>query len=705
MGREGVRTDRAVVGYYVRLPSRFIDLAQQTPEQIRVETDLAKSCNKNASNGHFELVETAGFLPTRCYSRAMLKLIHASGRRAFLALDQLFNRVFGDLLNPLYYLGAISYFMFWVVLASGFYCYAFYETGVDTTYASMERLTRAQWYAGGIRRSLHRYASYAMVLSMLLHLARHFFFDHYRGFRAFSWVTGVVVLWLVYASGVNGFMLPWDRLAQYVVVTTAEWFDVLPVFRGTLVRNFTLPEAVTDRLFSLLSFLHIGIPLVLLGALSIHTQRVPNARTTPPRPLVIGLLVMLLVLAWIKPVVSEGAADFNTLPSSMSFDWFYLAVYPFVTRGDGMALWIAVGGISVLLAALPWLPPQRAGRGKPWRMKLHPGHASVPVRPHETLLDAGLRAKLALPFECRSGGCGVCRATVLAGEVDPGPYQKSALSDDARQRGEVLMCCACALSDVELEVAEGAALRDAPLAVMDAVVTRLEQLAHDVMLLELSLDKDAAIDFEAGQYLNILLPDGARRSYSFAERAATAQTMALHVRLMPGGRFTTQVFTSMKVGDKLQVEGPLGDFLLREPSDKPLIFVAGATGFAPVKSLLEEAFHRGISRPLYFYWGVRKQRDLYLLELVQQWVAAHANFHFVPVLSEPVGDETWTGRTGFVHHAILADFPDLSGCAVYACGSVKMVEAAKPAFLAQGLSEASCFSDAFTAQGGAAANG
>lgn len=632
------------------------------------------------------------------YSGVMLKLIHGVGRRAFLALDQIFNRVFGDLLNPLYYLGAISYFMFWVVVASGFYCYAFYDTGVDKTFASVERLTHVQWYAGGIMRSLHRYASDAMVLSMMLHLARHFFFDHYRGFRAFSWVTGVVVLWLVYASGVNGFMLPWDRLAQYVVVTTAEWFDVLPVFRGTLVRNFTLPEAVTDRLFSLLSFLHIGIPLVLLGALWIHTQRVPNARTNPPRSLAIGLMGMLLVLALIKPVVSDGAADFNSMPATMSFDWFYLAVYPFVTRGDGMMLWVVVGGLSVLLAVLPWLPPLRAGSGRPWRMKLHPGHATVPVRAHETLLDAGLRAKLALPFECRSGGCGVCRATVLAGQVDPGPYQKSALSDEARARGEVLMCCACALSDVELEVQAGAALRDAPLPVYDAVVKRLEPLAHDVMLLELALESGVPIEYQAGQYVNILLSDGARRSYSFTERSADAQTVALHIRLMPGGRFTTQVFTSMKVGDKLKLEGPLGEFVLREPSEKPLIFVAGATGFAPVKSLLEEAFHLGITRPLHFYWGVRKRRDLYMQELVQQWVAAHPNFHFVPVLSEATEEDAWSGRTGFVHQAILDDFPNLAGCAVYACGSVKMVEVAKPAFIAQGLSEDFCFSDAFTPQ-------
>jgi quinol-cytochrome oxidoreductase complex cytochrome b subunit len=174
--------------------------------------------------------------------------------------------------------------MFWVVVVSGLYVYVFYDTGVDTTYASVERLTNVQWFAGGVMRSLHRYASDAMVLTMLLHLARHFFFDRYRGFRAFSWITGVILIWLVYISGVNGYMLPWDQLAQYVVVTTAEWFDVLPVFRGTMVRNFTLPEAISDRLFSLLSFLHIGIPLAVLAALWIHTQRVPRPRSARVRP-------------------------------------------------------------------------------------------------------------------------------------------------------------------------------------------------------------------------------------------------------------------------------------------------------------------------------------------------------------------------------------------------------------------------------------
>jgi NAD(P)H-flavin reductase/ferredoxin len=631
----------------------------------------------------------------------MLNLVHAAGQRVFLALDRVFNRVFGEALNPLYYLGAISYFMFWIVLASGFYVYVFYDTGVDTTYVSVERLTHAQWYAGGVMRSLHRYASDAMVLTMVLHLARHFVFDRYRGFRAFSWITGVIVLWLAMASGVNGYMLPWDRLAQYVVVTTAEWFDALPVFRGSLVRNFILPEAVSDRFFSLLSFLHIGIPLAVLAALWIHTQRVPRARTNPPKPLALGLLAMLLVLSALKPAVSQGPADFATLPATIDLDGFYLIAYPLVTEGAALTLWALAGGGTLLFVLLPWLPPVKRSAARAWRMTVHPGRRSVPVRAGETLLDAGLRAQVALPFECRSGGCGVCRATVLAGEVDPGVYQKSALPDEARARGQVLLCCACALSDVEIELEEGAALRESAVPVYEAKVARIERLAPDVVLLELALPAGQTIAYEAGQYLNILLEDGARRSYSFTAPSGETNRIELHVRRVPGGRFTTRVFESMKVGDKLRFEGPLGEFVLREPSERPLIFVAGATGFAPVKSLLEQAFRMGITRPLYLYWGVRKRRDFYLFDLPQRWAEQHPNFRFVPVLSEPGPDDEWTGRTGLVHEAILADFPDLSGASVYACGSLNMVAAAVPDFIAHGLDESHCFSDAFTPQGGA----
>ncbi|MCX7892777.1 MAG: FAD-binding oxidoreductase [Burkholderiales bacterium] len=631
----------------------------------------------------------------------VLQRIHAAGQWLFLRADGVANRLFGERLNPLYYLGPISYYMFWIVVASGLYVYAFYETGIDTTYASVERLTVAQWWAGGIMRSLHRYASDAMVLTMLLHLARHWFFDHYRAFRAFSWVTGVVLLWLVYVSGVNGYMLPWDRLAQYVTIKTAEWLDALPAFRGTLVRNFVLPEAITDRFFSLLQFLHIGIPLAVLIALWVHTQRVPRARTVPPRPIAIGLAVTLLALSLAKPAVGQGPADFASMPQVLAFDWFYLAAFPLVDRFGGLPMWYAVGAATLVGLLLPWLPPKRRTRGAALHLTLHPGNRTVPVREGETLLDAGLRAAEPLPYDCRSGGCGVCKATVLNGEVDPGLYQKSALSDAERAGGKVLLCCAQALTDVEVEYEEGAAVREQPLPVYAAHVERLEKLAHDVMLVALRLPPGKAISFRAGQYVNVILDDGDRRSYSFTIPGGTTDLVELHIRRMPGGKFTGHVFDRLRVGDLVRFEGPLGSFVLHEPSDRPLIFVAGATGFAPVKSLLEEAFRMGITRPLYFYWGVRKRRDLYLADLPERWQAEHPNFRFVPVLSEPGPEDEWNGRTGLVHEAILADFPDLAGFSVYACGSVKMVEAAKPAFVAQGLGEAYCFSDAFTPQAGA----
>ena len=212
--------------------------------------------------------------------------------------------------------------------------------------------------------------------------------------------------------------------------------------------------------------------------------------------------------------------------------------------------------------------------------------------------------------------------------------------------------------------------------------------------LTLSLPGAERIGFDAGQYINIVLADGQRRAFSFANAPQHNDHVELHVRLVPGGRFTTHVFTAMQAGDKLDFEGPLGDFVLRD-SPRPILFVAGATGFAPVKSILEDAFHRGVRRPMWLYWGVRRRSDLYLLELAERWQREQPDFHLVPVLSQPAAEDVWTGRTGLVHEAMLADFPDLKGHEVYVCGSVKMVEAAVPAFLAQGLSEDVCYSDAF----------
>jgi NAD(P)H-flavin reductase len=274
------------------------------------------------------------------------------------------------------------------------------------------------------------------------------------------------------------------------------------------------------------------------------------------------------------------------------------------------------------------------------------------------------------------------------------------LSAEARARGEVLLCCASALSDVEIELEAGAALREAGQPTRPATVSRLERLAPDVMLVELTLADGGTLAYEAGQYLNVVLEDGVRRSYSFTEPSATTGRIPLHVRHVPGGRFTTHVFQALRVGDALQVEGPFGAFVLREPDDKPLIFVAGATGFAPVKSLLEQAFRMGISRPLHLYWGVRHRRDLYMADLAEGWQREHANFRFVPVLSEASPEDRWDGRRGLVHEAILADFPDLAGTAIYACGSMQMIRTAQPAFVAHGLAEEFCYSDTLAPSGG-----
>ena len=616
-------------------------------------------------------------------------------QKAFLAVEKAFNAFFGERLNPFYYVGAITYFLFWIAVASGLYLYAFFETSVASAYPSVEALTHGQRYAGGVIRSLHRYASDGLVLGMLLHLVRHFTFERHRGWRWFSWVSGVALLWLAYASGINGYMLPWDRLSQFVVTATTEWLDVLPVLGGSMTRNFVANANVSDRLFSLLSFIHIGLPLSLLAVLWIHTQRIPGAKTNPPRPLMIGILASLTVLALVKPAVSQGPADMATLPASVNFDWFYLPVYPLIQDWGAAKTWLLALGVTLLLAASPWLPPRRRGAQRTWNVAVHPDERILTARAGETLLDAGLREGLPMPFDCRNGGCGACKATVLHGEVRLQPYQGAMLTPAERAAGKTLLCCAEALTDVEIEYVPQAGAKALPVRQHVARVTRLEPLAADVMRLCLRLEGGTTLRFHAGQYINIVLVDGAKRSFSFATAPHATAEIELHVRLVPQGRFTTEVFTRMKVGDMLRFEGPLGAFTLREDSDKPIIFVAGSTGFAPVKSMLEHAFHGGLKRRMILYWGVRRRSDLYLAGLVEQWAREHASFTFVPVLSEPRPEDGWTGRTGFVHEAILADYPDLSAHQVYACGSVQMVEAAHPAFVKHGISSNDCFSDAF----------
>ncbi|MEO8347071.1 MAG: 2Fe-2S iron-sulfur cluster-binding protein, partial [Betaproteobacteria bacterium] len=497
--------------------------------------------------------------------------------------------------------------------------------------------------------------------------------------------------------GINGYMLPWDQLAQFVIVASFEWLDWLPGFGGTLIRNFIYPYSVNDRFFSLLSFMHIGIPLVVLLLMWIHVQRVPKAKISPPRPIMFSMVLTLLVLSLVRPALSQGgAASLDVSPVNLRFDWFYLLIFPLLYLWPLAQVWALLGAATALLIALPWLPPKfRQSKAGEFQMTVSESPQSVTVRAGETLLEAGLRQGLALPYDCRNGGCGVCRCTVLHGSVEHGVYQRSALPDSLRAQGAALMCCAIPLSDLEIEVVHTPGAARATINTYVGRIDALERLTEDLIRLTVSLPGDERIDFTAGQYINIVLADGQRRSFSFANAPHDNERIELHVRRIPGGRFTGHVFTEAKVGDALHFEGPLGSFTLRE-SERPILFVAGATGFAPVKSIVEDALRRGLRRPMWLYWGVRRRQDLYMADVAERWQREHDNFHFVPVLSDAEPGDAWTGRRGLVHEAMLADFPDMSGYEVYVCGSVKMVEAAVPAFVENGLNEDQCFFDAFT---------
>lgn len=335
----------------------------------------------------------------------MIARLQALLRWVFMHTEALFNRVFGDRLNPLYHLGPIAFFLFWIVAGSGLYLYAFFDTSVTGAYASVEALTREQWFAGGILRSAHRYASDAMVVVMLAHMLRCFAFDRLRGFRSFSWVTGVALIWLVYISGVNGFMLPWDRMAQFVLDATFEWLDWLPGFGGTLIRNVVYPSNLNDRFFSLLVFIHIGVPLMLLLMMWVHVQRVPKARMQPPRPIAIALLITMLAMALVRPVVSQAPADLGTAVPSLDLDWFYLGGYPLLYLWSPGRMWALVGLITTVLVVLPGLPlVRRRKKALDFQVSMRPGAENVTARTGETLLEAGLRAGVPLPYECRNGG-------------------------------------------------------------------------------------------------------------------------------------------------------------------------------------------------------------------------------------------------------------------------------------------------------------
>lgn len=285
--------------------------------------------------------------------------IRTSGNRLFLTMEAWFNRAFGNRLNPFYHLGSLTFFFFWVVLVSGIYVFIFFRTSVDGAYASVEYMTHDQWWMAGVMRSLHRYASDAAIITIFLHLAREFFRDRYRGVRWFSWFTGVPTLWLVVLLGISGYWLVWDQMAQYIAMATAELVDWLPIVPGAMAFNF-LDGQVTNRFFTLMAFLHLmGFPVALVFALWIHVSRISQVDFNPPLGLAVGSLLALVVVSLAYPAVSHGPADLSTSPTVLHLDWFYLNIYPVMDRLGPAAAWILSSGVTLLLLALPWLPPKR----------------------------------------------------------------------------------------------------------------------------------------------------------------------------------------------------------------------------------------------------------------------------------------------------------------------------------------------------------
>jgi CDP-4-dehydro-6-deoxyglucose reductase len=302
-----------------------------------------------------------------------------------------------------------------------------------------------------------------------------------------------------------------------------------------------------------------------------------------------------------------------------------------------------------------------------------------------------------LPYGCRNGACGACKGVLRSGELTYDEYQERALHPSEKAAGKALTCCTHPVGDIVFEVRELAGAKDLAIRTMPCRVERIDKTSHDVAILHLKLPTGERLQYLAGQYIDILMKEGKRRSFSLANAPHDDQFLQLHVRRTPGGAFSEYVFDQMKERTILRFEGPLGTFFLREDSDKPIVFVAGGTGFAPIKAIIEHAFHHGIDRPMVLYRGVRALRDLYMPELGARWQAEHPGFTCIPVLSDPLPEDAWQGRTGFVHQAVLDDFPSLAGYQVYACGAPAMTDIAKKTFVEEkGLPEDEFYCDAFT---------
>jgi len=319
--------------------------------------------------------------------------------------------------------------------------------------------------------------------------------------------------------------------------------------------------------------------------------------------------------------------------------------------------------------------------------------------PDETLLASAIRQEIGLPYACRDGACGACRCRKLEGQVCMDGYQPRALSEADVAQNYILTCRARPQTDIVLQARQVAG--GFPIKKMPVRVLRMQRKSHDVMQISMQLPGNATLDYHAGQFVEFILKDGSRRSYSMANAPhiwpePNLPSIELHVRHLKGGKFSGYVFNGMKEKEILRIEGPFGSFFLREESTAPIIFLATGTGFAPIKAIIEHMQFRNISRETTLYWGGRQQEDLYMHEWVAEKCRQMPNFNFVQVLSGNTPEDNENRHIGYAHHAVLSDYENLENCQVYACGSPIMVEMARNDFITKAdLPSEEFYADAF----------
>ncbi|MCW8935181.1 MAG: CDP-6-deoxy-delta-3,4-glucoseen reductase [Gammaproteobacteria bacterium] len=328
------------------------------------------------------------------------------------------------------------------------------------------------------------------------------------------------------------------------------------------------------------------------------------------------------------------------------------------------------------------------------KVTVHPSGHQFDVDEGESILDAAMRQNIDLPYGCRGGACGACAGFVIKGEVyyDEEPI---ALDDDMKTNHQALFCLGKTRQDLEISIDEIQGLAPLEIKQLGCHVSSKDRLCHDVIGLKIKLDNNERLQYHAGQYLEFILKDGKHRAFSIANAPHNDDLLELHIRHVDGGLFTDFLFESMPENSSLQMQGPLGNFYLREDRHRPIIMVGGGTGFGPLKAMIEHIEHVGFDQPIYLFMGVRALRDLYMKDMANQWLKNNSNLSFIPVLSEPMKEDDWLGESGFVHQAVANKFPELSAFDIYISGPPPMVNAAVELFIKQGASKDNMFSDAF----------